>query len=83
MQSVDHHDFTADGRILLASCEFNTELSKVDDRKQRPAGVLQSGSWSPPAGWPAFPPRGLRDPSPPARPTIGRAGEQGRSSRRS
>ena len=34
-RGVDHMDFTADGRYLIASCEFSGELVKVDvaDRK--------------------------------------------------
>jgi streptogramin lyase len=32
---VDHMDFTADGRFLLASCEFNGSLIVVDVQKQR------------------------------------------------
>jgi YVTN family beta-propeller protein len=38
---VDHLDFTADGRFLLASCEFSAELVTVDVRRQRVAGVVR------------------------------------------
>ena len=37
---VDHMDFSADGRYLLASCEFSGQLVKVDVRRQRVVGVL-------------------------------------------
>ena len=45
-QGVDHLDFTADGRFLLASCEFSAELVRVDVRRQRVVGVvhLEPGS---------------------------------------
>ena len=29
-RGVDHMDFSADGRYLIASCEFSGELVKVD-----------------------------------------------------
>ncbi|HEX2706579.1 MAG TPA: YncE family protein [Solirubrobacterales bacterium] len=32
---VDHMDFTADGRYLVASCEFGSELIKVDVAKEK------------------------------------------------
>jgi YVTN family beta-propeller protein len=32
---VDHMDFTADGRYLLASCEFSGQMVVVDARRQR------------------------------------------------
>lgn len=32
---VDHMDFTADGRFLLASCEFGGQMAVVDVRRQR------------------------------------------------
>jgi YVTN family beta-propeller protein len=38
---VDHMDFSADGRYLIASCEFSGELVKVDVRRERVVGVLQ------------------------------------------
>ncbi len=37
---VDHMDFSADGRYLLASCEFSGQMIKVDVRRQRVIGVL-------------------------------------------
>jgi YVTN family beta-propeller protein len=37
---VDHMDFTADGRYLLASCEFSAEMLKVDVRRERVVRVL-------------------------------------------
>jgi YVTN family beta-propeller protein len=43
---VDHLDFAADGRFLLASCEFSGQLLWVDVRRQRVVGVvdLEPGS---------------------------------------
>jgi DNA-binding beta-propeller fold protein YncE len=40
-QGVDHMDFSADGRYLLASCEFSGELIRVDVALERVAGVVQ------------------------------------------
>jgi len=37
---VDHMDFSADGRYLIASCEFSGQLIKVDVKRERLAGVL-------------------------------------------
>jgi YVTN family beta-propeller protein len=37
---VNHMDFTADGRYLLASCEFGGGVIKVDLRRQRVVGRL-------------------------------------------
>ncbi len=37
---VNHMDFTADGRYLLASCEFGNSLIKVDLARQRVVGRL-------------------------------------------
>jgi YVTN family beta-propeller protein len=37
---VDHMDFSADGRYLLASCEFSGQVIKVDVRRERVVGVL-------------------------------------------
>ena len=34
-RGVDHMDFTADGRFLLASCEFSGQMVVVDVRRQR------------------------------------------------
>ena len=39
-RGVDHMDFTADGRFLIASCEFSAELLKVDVAKREVAGTL-------------------------------------------
>jgi YVTN family beta-propeller protein len=38
---VDHMDFTADGRRLLASCEFSGEMVVVDVPRQRVAGRIR------------------------------------------
>ena len=35
---VDHLDFTADGRYLLASCEFGAKLVVVDVQKEKLVG---------------------------------------------
>ncbi len=37
---VDHMDFSAGGRYLIASCEFSGRLVKVDVRQKRVLGVL-------------------------------------------
>jgi YVTN family beta-propeller protein len=37
---VDHMDFAADGRYLIASCEFSGQLVKIDVRRERILGVL-------------------------------------------
>ena len=37
---VDHMDFSADGRYLIASCEFSGQLVKVDIASERVVGVL-------------------------------------------
>ena len=37
---VDHMDFSADGRYLIASCEFSGQLVKVDVRRERVMGVV-------------------------------------------
>jgi YVTN family beta-propeller protein len=39
-RGVDHMDFTADGRFLIASCEFSAELLKVDVVKREVVGTL-------------------------------------------
>jgi DNA-binding beta-propeller fold protein YncE len=43
---VDHMDFSADGRYLLASCEFGSKLIEVEVPKERVVGslALPSGS---------------------------------------
>ncbi len=38
---VNHMDFTADGRYLVASCEFGENLIKVDVRRQKVVGTLR------------------------------------------
>jgi YVTN family beta-propeller protein len=39
-RGVDHMDFTADGRYLIASCEFSAEMLKVDVAKPEIVGTL-------------------------------------------
>jgi len=39
-RGVDHMDFSADGRYLLASCEFSGQMVKIDVRRERVVGVL-------------------------------------------
>jgi YVTN family beta-propeller protein len=45
-KGVDHLDFTADARFLLASCEFSAELIRVDVAHERVVGAvhLEPGS---------------------------------------
>jgi YVTN family beta-propeller protein len=38
---VNHMDFTADGRYLVASCEFGGNLVKVDVRREKVVGTLR------------------------------------------
>jgi len=38
---VDHLDFSADGRSLLASCEFSGHLVRVDVAQERVLGILR------------------------------------------
>jgi len=40
---IDHLDFTADGRYLIASCEFSGQLIKVDVAQQKVLGYLPLG----------------------------------------
>ena len=40
-RGVDHMDFSADGRYLIASCEFSGSLVKVDVEKQSLIGELK------------------------------------------
>jgi YVTN family beta-propeller protein len=40
-KGVDHMDFSADGRYLIASCEFSGSLIKVDVARQEILGTLQ------------------------------------------
>jgi DNA-binding beta-propeller fold protein YncE len=37
---IDHMDFSADGSYLLASCEFSSQLVKVDVQRERLMGTL-------------------------------------------
>ncbi len=39
-KGVDHIDFTADGRFLIASCEFAAELVKVDVANRKVVGKI-------------------------------------------
>ncbi len=39
-RGVDHMDFSADGRYLLASCEFSRQLLKVDVKREKVVGLL-------------------------------------------
>jgi YVTN family beta-propeller protein len=41
---VDHMDFSADGRYLIASCEFSGVMLKVDVAGQKVVGTLNLGS---------------------------------------
>lgn len=40
-KGVDHMDFSANGRYLIASCEFSGEMIKVDVEQQRLVGALK------------------------------------------
>jgi YVTN family beta-propeller protein len=42
-KGVDHMDFSADGRYLIASCEFDGSLVKVDVERQEVLGHLSLG----------------------------------------
>ena len=42
-RGVDHMDFTADGRTLLASCEFSGQALVVDVASQRVTGTITLG----------------------------------------
>ena len=42
-RGVDHMDFTADGRFLIASCEFSGSLIKLDVEKKAVVGELALG----------------------------------------
>lgn len=39
-RGIDHIDFTPDGRYMIASCEFNGYLMKVDLATRKPIGYL-------------------------------------------
>ena len=45
-RGVDHMDFSADGSYLIASCEFSSQLVKVDVASQRVVGTLTVGGGS-------------------------------------
>ncbi|MBC7643895.1 MAG: hypothetical protein H7123_02135 [Thermoleophilia bacterium] len=38
---IDHVDFTADGRTMLASCEFSGKMAVVDVAKQKLVGMIR------------------------------------------
>src|SRR4051812_32595216 len=40
-RGVDHMEFTADGRAMIATCEFNGSLLKLDLATRRPMAYLQ------------------------------------------
>ncbi|MCU1677053.1 MAG: beta-propeller repeat protein [Frankiales bacterium] len=42
-KGVDHGDFTADGRLFVASCEFVGKMVVVDVQKQRVTGYIDVG----------------------------------------
>lgn len=42
-RGVDHMDFSADGKYLIASCEFSGSLIKVDVERQEVLGTLPMG----------------------------------------
>ena len=41
-KGVDHVDFSMNGRYLIATCEFSSQLIKVDVEAQKVVGVLQT-----------------------------------------
>ena len=43
-RGVDHMDFSADGRYLIATCEFSGQLLKVDVQSQQVAGIISMPS---------------------------------------
>ena len=45
-RGVDHMDFSADGRYLIATCEFSDQLIKVDVQTQKLVGVLTMAAGS-------------------------------------
>jgi YVTN family beta-propeller protein len=47
-RGVDHIDFSANGRYLIASCEFSGELLKVDVATQTLVGTLSLGAGAEP-----------------------------------
>jgi YVTN family beta-propeller protein len=46
-RGVDHMDFSADGSYLIASCEFSSQLVKVDVASERVVGTLTLPGGSP------------------------------------
>jgi YVTN family beta-propeller protein len=40
-RGVDHMDFSADGRYLIATCEFSGQLIKVDVRREKVVGLIK------------------------------------------
>ena len=42
-RGIDHMDFSANGRFLIASCEFSAQMIKVDVAAQKLDGVLNLG----------------------------------------
>jgi YVTN family beta-propeller protein len=55
-RGVDHMDFSANGRFLIASCEFSGELVKVDVATRKVLGTLQLSA----GGTPVATHRGVR-----------------------
>ena len=45
-RGIDHMDYSADGRYLVASCEFSDQLVKVDVAAQRVVKIIHLGSFS-------------------------------------
>ncbi len=43
-KGVDHMDFSADGRYLIASCEFGAKVIKVDVEGQKTVGAVMLGA---------------------------------------
>ena len=43
-RGIDHMDFSANGRFLIASCEFSGQMVKVDVARQKLTGALRLGS---------------------------------------
>ena len=39
-RGVDHMDFSADGRYLIATCEFSGQLLKVDVKREKVVGLI-------------------------------------------
>ena len=43
-RGIDHMEFTADGRYVIATCEFNARLVKIDLTTRKPVGYLMLDS---------------------------------------